>query len=153
MRPVRKDPPYSSSRFESSGYREKVRRRSKNPLRGKKWDDEFWKMKTEKLANEYSRRGPDNFISTDKGWVAFDKEDQKEASRLQRRYDRMTDRKARVKSDFRKGRASEKAKLAAEKFDRRNLGARVISQKEAFGADLLKNDPRFRGMQRPAPRF
>lgn len=152
-RPVKKDLPYQSSRFQSSSYRDKVRRRTKNPFRGKKWDKEFWKMKTEKLAKEYSERGPEDYILTDKGWVAFDQEDQKEASRLQRRYDKMKDRKSRVKSSFRKGRAEQKAKLAAEKFDRRNIGARVIDQKEAFGKYLLENDPRFKNLQRPAPRF
>ena len=152
MRPVRKDPPYSSSRFNSPGYRTKVHKRAMNPLRGKKWDDEFWNMKTERIAGTYSQRG-ENAPTYSGAWVAFDKEDQKEANRLFRRYYKMDDRADRVKSRFRRRRAREKRDLAKRKFDRRHLGARGHDHMIDFGADLLKNDPRFKDLQQPAPRF
>ena len=124
-----------------------------NPLRGKKWDDEFWKMKTEKLAHKYSRQG-DDMTTTPHGWIAYDKEDQKEANRLFRRYYKMKKRADRANpGGYRNKRARAKQKLAGKKFDERHLGARTYDHKLDVAADLLKNDPRFKDLQQPAPTF
>jgi len=124
-----------------------------NPLRGKKWDDEFWRMQTEQLANKYSRQGDLGTVSPH-GYIAYDKEDQKEANRLFRRYHKMKKRADRANpGGYRNKRARAKQYLAAEKFDKRHLGARAKDHKIDFAADLLKNDPRFKDLQQPAPRF
>ena len=145
-------PAYITERFKDPEYREKVYKRSRNPFRGRYWDDEKYLLDTEGAALA-SARGA-NVTRTTRGWLADSMEDQKELSRLERKKDRLEGRASRIISKDRYKYNKKRVKRIGAKQGRLSAKMREIGTKStgresqnARGAELLKNDPRFKNVK------